>query len=340
MKNFKILAMACVALAWFGCKGNNNPDDPNQQGNNNSNPNTPTETVSLELGATQYSVKVGATVQIVANVTPAGTALTYSSLDPSVASVNASGLVTGVAAGNTIVTVTAGTVNKSCIINVVQEGAVTPGEKPVVHGKRIWTIIMDGETADANASKIVFSFAPNGTTRNLWFWEQTYGGNAASGSNFFQTESDGGFLSAIVTDKGWSGMGYSISDADEESKAAADALVAEIKANPAKYHCHMAIKSTQQGSSHYFSLFGLGTNGTGLKWCVGDYYEAESNGKFDIVYDGSWNVIDFAFDRYAASLEAYVNHAGGKGLNILTIGSTGQTGNILNLDAFYIYEVE
>ena len=202
---------------------------------------------------------------------------------------------------------------------------------------------MDGETAESSsvASKIVFSFAPNGTTRNLWFWDQTYDGNAASGSNFFQTQSDGGFLSAIVTDKGWSGMGYSISDKDTESLTALDNLVAEIKANPDKFHLHMAIKSTQQGSSHYFALFGLGAdNTTGLKWCVGDHYAAESNGKFDIVYDGSWNVIDFAFDRYAAPLDKYVAHAGVKGENILTIGSTGQTGNILNLDAVYIYEVE
>lgn len=340
MKNFKIFAMACLVLGFMACNKNNGNDPENPGTDPGSNPDV---SVKITLAASQYSVKVGATVQIEAVVTPAGTDVTYTSLDPTIASVDANGLVTGVKAGNTIVTLKAGNVSENCIISVIEDGGIVPGEKPTVKGKRIWTIIMDGTTAESAtvAPKIVYSFAPNGTTRNLWFWEGTYQGNTATGSNFFQTEANGGFLSAVVSDGvTWSGMGYSISDGDTESMDAVNALIAEIKANPAKFHFHMAIKSSQQGSSHAFSLFGLGGgNTTGLKWCVGEYYSGESNGTYQINYDGSWNVIDFGFDKYVAPLDTYVATPG-KGMNILVAQSTGVAGNILNLDAAYIYEVE
>ncbi|MGN1247747.1 MAG: hypothetical protein ACI4UO_04075, partial [Paludibacteraceae bacterium] len=109
--------------------------------------------------------------------------------------------------------------------------------------------------------------------------------------------------------------------------------------DPAKYHLHMAIKSTFENGQHYFTLFGLGAgNTTGLKWCVGNGYEAESNGKFDIVYDGSWQVIDFTFDRYIAALDTYVAPADGNGINYFTFGSGKDANNVLNLDAIYIYK--
>lgn len=328
-RHFFAFALALVATVFTACE---KPGETTGGGDG---------AVVLTPAKTEYTVKVGETVQLEVTVTPAGTALTYTSLNPAYATVDAKGVVTGVAAGNTIVTVAAGEVKSNIIVKVTAGGSEdNPGEKPVVKGSRIWTIYMDAETSEPLGDKVIFSFMPNNDTRNLYFWEGTYGGNTASGSNYFQTNMNGGFLSAIVLDKGWSGMGFSIKTGDAVSLGALDALVDEIKADPAKYHCHMAIKSTQEGGSHYFTLFGLGAgNTTGLKWCVGPKYVAESNGSYEITYNGKWNVIDFTFDKYAAVLDTYVHLAGGdKGCNILTIGSSGVEGNILNLDAFYIYK--
>lgn len=332
MKTTKFFVFALAALAFVACTPN---------GNGNGDDNKPSSVV-ITPAQSQYSVEEGATVQLEYTVTPADTKLTWESRNTEIATVDQKGLVTGVKEGNTIITATAGEVKANFILSVIKAGGPKPGEKPTVKGSKIWTIIMDGETAETVADKIVFSFAPNDVTRKLYWWEGTYAGNPASGSNYFQTNSDGGFMSAMVAEGvTWSGMGYSIAKEDVESKTAVDALIAEIKADPAHYHVHMAIKSSQEGSSHYFALFGLGAgNTTGLKWCVGEKYVAESNQSFKITYDGAWNAIDQTFENYVAALDTYKPIAAddAKGMNILTIGSTGVAGNIINLDAFYIYK--
>lgn len=335
MKTRNFWALAMAALAFVACDPNNG------NGNGNGGDDTPTAVVITPAQA-QYSVEAGATVQLEYTVTPADTKLTWESRNTAVATVDQNGLATGVAEGNTIITATAGEAKANFILSVIKAGGVKPGEKPTVKGSQIWTIIMDGETAESVADKIVFSFAPNDVTRKLYWWEGTYTGNPASGSNYFQTNSDGGFMSAMVAEGvTWSGMGYSIAKEDVESKTAVDELIAAIKADPAHYHVHMAIKSSQEGSSHYFAMFGLGSgNTTGLKWCVGPKYAPESNQAFTITYDGAWNSIDQTFENYVAALDTYTPIAGddAKGMNILTIGSTGVAGNIINLDAFYIYK--
>ena len=300
----------------------------------------PPASVKITLAATQYAVEVGKTVQIEATVSPAETALTYTSLDAAVASVDGNGLVTGVKAGNTIITVSAGTEKANCIINVMEDGGTKPGEKPTVKGSKIYPIVMDADTKATVEDKIGYDFRTNDVDRMLYIWESTYVGGGASGANYFQTNSNGGFLSLKVNEGvTWSGCGFTIKAANTEAKTAMNELVAAIKANPAKYHLHMAIKTTDPQANHYFTLFGLGgDNTTGLKWCVGDKYESESNGRFQIVADGTWNVITFAFDRYVAPLEKYKEPEAEKGINYFTFGSGGVAGATLNIDAVYIYE--
>jgi hypothetical protein len=332
MKAIKFLTLAFAALALMGC--------PKEPGNGTGTGSDEPTAVVITMETTQYSCKVGETVQIEATVAPEGTVVEWASLNEAVATVNNSGLVTGVSKGNTIVTIAAGDVKKNAIVNVLDGDAPKPGEKPVLKGSQFWPIYLDAVVVDENASKLGFSLTVDNVNKNLYIWESTYVGGGASGSNYFQTNDAGGFLSFRPADgTTWSGCGFSLKSEAIEEKALLTALVEDIKKDPSKYHLHMAIKSTYENGPHYFTLFGLGAgNTTGLKWCVGNGYEAESNGKFEITYDGSWQVIDFTFDRYIAALEQYVAPTADKGVNYFTFGSGKDANNTLNLDAIYIYK--
>lgn len=331
MKATHFFALSASVLAMMACQ----PENPNGTGTGEQ----PTA-VTITMENTQYSCKVGETVQIEATILPEGTAVEWKSMDESVATVDNKGLVTGVSKGNTIVTVSAGGEKKNAIVNVTEGDAPKPGEKPVLKGSKFWPIYLDGAISDANADKLGFSLATDDVVKMLYIWENTYVGGGASGSNYFQTNDAGGFLSFRPADNTtWSGCGFCIKSEGIAEKELLNQLVEDIKKEPAKYHLHMAIKSTNENGAHYFTLFGLGSgNTTGLKWCVGNGYETESNGKFDIVYDGSWQVIDFTFDRYIAALDQYVAPAADKGINYFTFGSGKDANNTLNLDAVYIYK--
>ena len=323
----KLLIIALAACALVACKKSDSKSDPSG----------PTGQVILTLDKTQLSVKVGESATINAYVTPEGTAILWESSAPAIATV-ANGVVTGVAKGNAIVTATAGDQSVRCIVNVTEGNTPPAGETPKLLGDKFWPIYVDGEIIEQNASKLGYSFTVNNTDRNLYLWEGTYGGGTPSGWNYFRTQSGGGFLNFVVTDKGWSGLGFSIKDGSEETMAQMNALIEAIKAEPSKYHFHMAIKSTDN-YGHYFSLFGLGAaNENGLKWAVGDKYADVSMYKYDIVRDGSWNVIDFSFDKFIVPLSTYQPVAG-KGMNYFVAGTEGVQGAVLSIDALYIYKL-
>lgn len=81
----------------------------------------------VTLDPATASIPVNGTIQLTATVIPANatnTAVTWASANPSVATVNSSGLVTGVAAGQTTITVTTIDGNKlaTCTVTVVANG--------------------------------------------------------------------------------------------------------------------------------------------------------------------------------------------------------------------------
>ena len=75
-------------------------------------------TMSLSLDESTLSVAHGSTSQLVATTTPAGLRVTWGSSDTSKATVDASGLVTGVAAGSATITATIGGVSQTCSVTV------------------------------------------------------------------------------------------------------------------------------------------------------------------------------------------------------------------------------
>lgn len=75
-------------------------------------------TMSLTLNKSTDTVAVGATSQITATTVPAGMRVIWGSSDNSKATVDQSGLVTGVAAGSATITATFGGISKTCVVTV------------------------------------------------------------------------------------------------------------------------------------------------------------------------------------------------------------------------------
>ena len=320
----KLLFFALAGLALVACKKSDSKSEP-----------SPTGDVTIALDKNQASIEVGKTITLVATVTPAGTAVTWESSAPAIATV-ANGVVTGVAAGNAIITASAGDKNARCIVNVTNGGG---GDKPQMKGSQVWPIILDGETADALGNKLAVDFRPDDINKFLYIWEDTYTGGGAAGKNFYQTASgDGAFTSLMVTDKGWAGGGFCMTSKEGEVpnnllfKGMKD-LAEAIVANPDEYFFHIAIKSTDN-YNHCFYFFG----NEGTKFVLGSnsVYDGPVLGNF--TRDGSWNEFDLPMTNYAAAMAQVVADAKYDGMNLFVFLTEGVQGAMLNLDAVYFYK--
>lgn len=306
MKTNKIFATALAVLALVGftaCEPKN-PAEP------------------LELTETSVTMKVGETHQLVANVAVES----WTSSNEAVATV-ADGLVTAVSAGNAIISATAAGVTKTCVVLV--EADQTPGGgKAQVKGTKIWPVILDAVTAEANASKIVGDLRVDDTNNFLYIWAagETYVAGEGTGLNFHgNTE---GYVSlTVAAPAGWSGLGFCLGEA---SAAAAEELRQAIVANPDKYFLHLAIKATTNGNHQFYTFndaatsFAIGTATIEAGQVVGDFKR-----------DGSWAEFDIPMANFAAAMANLTFPTGG---NIFCALSGNAPGSQLNLDALYFYE--
>ena len=296
---------------------------------------TPDEVVSVVLDQTTLTLEVGATATLKATVDPAGATVEWASQDPTVASV-ADGVVTGLAAGNTIIVASAGGKMASCIVKVNAAGTPGTGDNPgggnagALKGSQFWPIAIDGTTADANASKLVADFRPDDVGKFLYIWENTYAANEnPTGLNFHgNTE---GYTALLVGSVGWSGCGYCLTESDG-SKAweAAEALRAAIVASPDDYFLHMAVKATDN-ASHCFYI--LGSEAT--KFVLGSKSVYDGPVYKDFTRNGEWAEFDIPMAQYAAALSATTCVAG---VNVFVALSEGIAGAQLNMDAVYFYK--
>lgn len=86
------------------------------------------KTVMLQLNKTATSIEVGKTEQLSVTVNPVGTAVTWESSKTDVATVSQSGLVTAVAFGTANITVSAGSVSKTCVVSVTKPADIVTDE--------------------------------------------------------------------------------------------------------------------------------------------------------------------------------------------------------------------
>ena len=321
MKAIKFFAMALVALTFMGCPNEKpeNPDDPQQE-------------TTLALDQTSITINVEETATINATVDA-----TWASSNPAVATVAGEGkvaTVTAVAEGNTVITATtAGGQTKTCVVLVKKSspGTGDGDEKQAINAKRIWPIVLDGVTAQANESIIAGDIRPdpeNGNNLDIWAAGETYTAGGGTGVNYFgNTE---GYVSLIVAaPNGWSGGGFNIGKAT--SIQAMKDVKAAIVANPDKMFLHIGIKATTEGN-HEFYLFG--NDATAFNIGKAAVEKGEVIG--DFTRDGSW----YGFDIPMAQ---FVNTIAGTNINdagqyIMSFLSGNAVGSQLNLDAVYFYE--
>ena len=296
---------------------------------------TPDEVVSVVLDQTALTLEVGATATLKATVDPAGATVEWASQDPTVASV-ADGVVTGLAAGNTIIVASAGGKMASCIVKVNAAGTPGTGDNPgggnttaaQVKGTKIWPIVLDAVTAEANASKIVGDLRVDDTNNFLHIWSagETYVAGEGTGLNF-HGNTEGYVALTVAAPQGWSGLGFCLGEA---SAAAAEQLRQAIVANPDKYFLHIAMKATTPGNHQFYTFHDAVTS-----FAVGTATIEKGQVVGDFVRDGSWAEFDVPMANFAAAM---ANLTFATGNNIFCALSGNATGSQLNLDAVYFYE--
>lgn len=304
MKTNKFFATALAVLALAGFTACDQP-----------------EPTPLELTETNVTLKVGETHQLEANVPVES----WTSSNEDVATV-ADGLVTAVSAGNAIISATAAGVTKTCVV-LVEAGPTQGGTGAQVKGTKIWPIILDAVTAEANAAKIVGDLRVDDTNNFLYVWPDGTSYNAGEGTGLNFHGNNEGYVALTVANIGWSGCGFCLGEA---SAAAAEQLRQAIVANPDKYFLHIAMKATTPGNHQFYTFndavtsFAVGTATIEAGAVIGDFTR-----------DGSWAEFDVPMANFAAAMANLTFPTGG---NIFCALSGNATGSQLNLDAVYFYE--
>lgn len=287
----------------------------------------------VTLNKLAVELEVGATEQLVATVQPEEKAaeLQWESKNAAVATVNASGLVTAVAAGTAEIRAFVGDVEASCQVTVKSQGG--GGGEEIHHvsleGTDYFVFQMGGQAAEQIADRIVADFRPNDNDKNLWVWESTYNAGETSGKNFYGEAE--GWVALQVTSVGWSGCAYACDDLAELNKLSA------IMDAPEEYTLHLAMKSTDN-ASHL--LFLDGTSGSG-KVCIGSAAFVDNGTTYqpytNFTRNGDWGEIEIPMSYLINQGLVYGNN-NPKGLNVFGFLSGGQTGTMLQFDAAFIYK--
>ena len=96
--------------------------------------------------------------------------------------------------------------------------------------EKYYSIYLDKQTQEKNISSDRFiNCGPNGSTQNVYPWDNTVYTGDAEGPNSFGVE--GSYMSWIVADKGWSGIGYAVDGG------------LDLRGINKDYSLHMALKS-------------------------------------------------------------------------------------------------
>lgn len=199
-----------------------------------------------------------------------------------------------------------------------------------INGSKFWPIQVDQRIVTKNTRKRVADFRPNNEGRFCYVWDGTYIINENPiGSNFHGNNDS--YLALLVGYSDWAGCGYTLTATDpDKSWEDAEALRADIVANPNDYYLHMAIKSTDE-ASHCFYIFGS----EATKFVIGStsVYDAPIYENF--ARNGKWTEFDIPMSRFAAALSSITCTPG---VNIFVALSECIPGAQLNVDAVYFYK--
>lgn len=338
--NKLLIALLAMATVFVGCDKNDDKKDDPAPGTYAITPNP-------------AAVQVGKTVQL--TLTPAATA-EWSSSAPAIATVDANGLVTGVAVGQSVITAKVGDVSASVMVTVSADEPTVdpqPGDlHPSLQHSEYYIFQMDDITMAKLGSKVKADLRANDNgdgsgTHSFYIWEGTYNSGTTSGRNFYGEAE--GWYAFQVGNVGWSGGGLNIHDVmkkdgdgnpteEVEKEGAKDMnALAAIMANPADYVFHIAMKTTDQ-AVHALQLGGS----AGSNFTVGIGGDFNDNGKIytkvaDLVRDGSWNEIEIPMSTFINGGVQYASN-NTEGVNVLVFLSGGAAGTMLQFDACFIYK--
>lgn len=287
---FFAIAMATLALVACGPQQGQTPENGNQTGD-----------VTITLDKESLTMQVGESQVLTATVTPAGTAVTWTSLNPSFVTVD-NGIVTAVAEGTTIVLATAGSARAQCQV-VVGKGSSMGGETfTLPEASEYYPLFVDDATKAKMGSKVKIDFCVEDVKNHWWPWViegselLTYDINTATGPNFYGTD-EGGYmaLSATANGAGWAGGGYSV-QADELQQ-----LIDAINADPDKFYFHIGLRATD-GMGNAFYFFGMEAE---TKFVIGASSIYSGTVYADFKRDGYWHEFDIPLSKYAAAFSGY-----------------------------------
>ncbi len=163
----------------------------------------------VELTPTSTTVSLGATASLTVDITPAGASdqsVSFSSSNTSVATVNSEGVVTAVAAGSAVITVTTSDGGFTDTSNITVSGASGPG------GSGVYNIVSlgGGTTIDANSNNQLVLGSGDGTDKR---WQMIHDSN---GKYFLECQFSG---RRYLTDNSgaaeWDGDGTTTNDFDK-----------------------------------------------------------------------------------------------------------------------------
>lgn len=314
MKTNKILILLATAVfvLFTACKS----DEPS--------------VTEISLNKTTLSLKVNETATLLAILTPsdAKANVTWTSSNQAIATVDDSGKVTGVAAGEAKITATVNSLTATCDVTIETDGNYDPATS--LSGSNYYPIIMDGVSFAKIQDKVVADLRPDDETKFLYIWEETYSAGTSTGPNFYREVE--GWVSLVVGSVGWSGAGFSIADL-----AALNSL-APVTNNPDGYYLHMGIKS-KDNTVHVFGIDGFGESKASFAIGASAF---DDNGTMihplaDFPRDGEWHEIEIPMSTLKTNgLLFSANNTEPK--NILWFLSGGVEGTTLELDAVFIYK--
>ena len=199
-----------------------------------------------------------------------------------------------------------------------------------IKGSKFWPIQVDKNIVTKNRRKMVADFRPNDAGRFLYVWDGTYIINENYiGSNFHGNYES--YLALLVGSLDWAGCGYCLTATDaNNSWEDAEALRADIVANPDDYYLHMAIKS-YDNASHCFYIFGSEET----KFVIGSKSVYDGPIYENFIRNGNWTEFDIPMSRFATALSTITC---APGVNIFAALSENIAGAQLNLDAVYFYK--
>lgn len=247
--------------------------------------------------------------------------LTWTSTNPSVATVTDKGLVKAVSNGTTSIVASLGTVTAICNVSVLTSIA------PSLMGSNYYLISVDDATVNnfIGTAKIAGDYRPNNSTNNLYLWNGFTAGTS-SGNNFYGNNA--AWLSLVVTGAGgWSGGGYNIAQGAELNK-----LKAVTDDTSGKYYLHLAIKSSTTNSYE----IGLASGSIDAKIVLGTAAMDNIAPYSNFTRDGNWQEVEIPISVFKAKGLNYTT--GMAATNVFEFLAGGTAGVKLEMDAIFIYK--